>query len=1473
MKKTILASLALCAALSAFSAPKSYTVTSPDGALTAQISAEGGLKYSLDYLGERIIEPSSISMTLSDGTVFASSKILGVRKGSGDSTADTPLYRKAQVTDRYNSLTVRFKECSVEFRAYDEGFAWRFLGNERSPFKVVSELEEFNFAKDGDAWIPYNNSDASEGPGQFNCSFEAFYTRSLLSGWQPGRYAHLPMMVSGPGQTKICIAESDVLDYPGMELTGAAGPSLKAVFAPFPTAFQRGGPHTLHYYVTEAADYIAECDGAARSFPWRVICVAEDDAAMADNDMVYRLASPADPDEDFSWVRPGKAAWDWWCGYFVSGVGFKKGMNNDYYKYYIDFAAEYGLEYVLIDAGWFDEKTPDMLKVIPSLDMPELCRYAESKGVMLFLWTGYPALLDNMEEIFAHYSAMGIKGFKIDYQDRDDQIVERFLEECGRTAAKYHLALDFHGIHKPTGLQRRFPNILNYEGIKGMENVKWASNGADLVDYEVQAPFIRFVSGFAEYTQGAMRNKIKKNWNVCYSEPEAPGTRCRQMAEYVIFDSPFSMLCDSPVYYKAEPGFTRALAAIPNVWDETKVLCGRTGEYIAMARRKGSVWYVAGMTNWDARELTLDLSFISASPVRAELYLDGVNADTAATDWRREVKTIGPEFKVSMAPGGAFTARIELSDNLWYTPTVENKPYVRWWWLGSAVDRAGLTYNLEEFARAGLGGVEITPIYGVKGNEANDIPFLSGKWMEMYKFTIAKADSLGLQVDMNCGTGWPFGGPEITPGLAAQRMKIEDGALKSVQTGQMVKRAAPGGEGFVMNHFDINALKVYIEKFDKAFAESGASWPNTWFNDSYEVYGADWTPALPDIFAERYGYDIVEKLVRKDIPEDERLRALCDYRECLGDILYENFLVPWSEWAHSHGSLVRNQSHGSPANILDFYATVDIPECETFGRSEFDIPGLRRDPVRKPNDGDPCALKFASSAAHLTGKKYVSCETLTWLTEHFKTSLSQARPEIDQVFCSGVNHIFFHGAPYSPAGAEFPGWRFYASVNMSPTEAMWKDAPALFKYVERCQAFLTAGSPDSDFLLYMPIYDCWSKDMGQAFVNFDIHGMERTIPEVKNAMRTILAAGFDADYISDKLLKECPIDRPVIVPPCKYMPLETAQRLLELKKSGAKVYFIDRLPEDVPGLKDLQSRRKKFAGVVKSLGTPVSFEDVFASYIPETFKTTHKGNMIRRSNEAGGYNYFFTLPSSTPVDGWVKLAKPAASAVLFDAMGGICGKAQVRQAADGTAEVRMQMEPGQSLLLKTFPDDIDAQPWKYIEETGKAKILDKGWSINFPSSSPAIEGVFNVGKPTDWTTLDVSEAKINQGTARYATFIDIDPQRMHLEGTDDWILDLGDVRESAEVYINGQYVSTLVSVPFKVAVGKYLKNGSNTLEVYVTNLASNRIADYDRRGVEWRIFKDANVVNLGEGHWDKWPVDPSGLVSQVTLTPVRYSTK
>ncbi len=663
-----------------------------------------------------------------------------------------------------------------------------------------------------------------------------------------------------------------------------------------------------------------------------------------------------------------------------------------------------------------------------------------------------------------------------------------------------------------------------------------------------------------------------------------------------------------------------------------------------------------------------------------------------------------------------------------------------------------------------------------------------------------------------------------------------------------------------MDHLNPEALKLYLARFDSAFASAPA--PDVWFNDSYEVFAADWTPAFPEVFSKRYGYDIRPYLQDHTLPG--YYAAICDYRECMGQMLLENFLKPWVRWCHKKGSLVRNQAHGSPANLLDAYSVVDIPECETFGRTDFDLPGLRKDPIIKHNDGTVAALKFASSAAHVSGKRYVSCETLTWLTEHFRTSLSQAKPEIDKVFAAGVNHVVFHGAPYSPAGAEFPGWMFYAAVNMSPTGGMWRDAPALFKYVERCQAFLSAGSPDTDFLLYFPVYDLWNSASEWPYMAFDIHSMGWRMPDFINCVNAILAAGYDVDYVSDAQLQELKPGKPVIVPPCRFMPAETARRLVQLQKRGVPVHFVDRVPEDVPGLRDSCARRKAFRRAAAAFCEPECLQAILARYIPETFKSELGGELLRRRNESGGWNYFLAMLQDKPLDGWVKLATPAASAIIYDPMTGESGLAELRQAADVLPEIRLQLRPGESLLLKTFPVKVDTDAWRY-RSYGEPLPLDGGWKLSFPESEPAIEGEFALKSPCDWTSLPAAEAKVNYATALYCTVFNVEDPSV----ADDWELDLGDVRESAAVSVNGHDAGTVFAVPFRICIGEYLKAGANTLEVRVTNLQSNRIADFDRRGVQWKIFGDINVVNIyyAPADFSGWKTDASGLCGPVLLRP------
>jgi hypothetical protein len=909
----------------------------------------------------------------------------------------------------------------------------------------------------------------------------------------------------------------------------------------------------------------------------------------------------------------------------------------------------------------------------------------------------------------------------------------------------------------------------------------------------------------------------------------------------------------------------------------------------------------------------------------------------------------------------SFFALAADDDTKWPPLTVECKPWTRWWWFGSSVDEKNLTYNIRKLGEAGIGGVEITPIYGVKGYEDKYIPYLSPKWMNMLSYTHNQAQKWGMQVDMNNGTGWPFGGPDVTLDNAACKaifqeyrvsgnketnLKIHvndqkqqsiarlsrlmaysdkdekldltmlvnpDGKLKwkapkgewrlialfEGRTLQQVKRAAPGGEGYVMDHLDANAVKNYLQKFDNAFTSTHTPFPHTFFNDSYEVYGANWSPTLLQEFYKRRGYkleDYFPELLDKGKTDRSR-RIISDYRETLGEMLEENFTLQWTNWAHSHSAITRNQAHGSPANLIDLYATVDIPECEIFGISDFNIPGLRKDSLIKKNDGDPVTLKFASSAAHIAGKKFTSAETFTWLTEHFRTSLSQCKPEIDQMFTSGVNHAFFHGTPYSPQEAPWPGWLFYATINMSPTNAFWNDAPAFFSYVTRVQSFLQYGKPDNDLLLYFPVYDIWYEQQDDYYLAFSIHDMKKRLPKFYETVEKIRESGRDVDYISDKYILSATVEngqiktaggttyKALVMPAAKFLPLETAKKLYELATNGATILFIDQYPNDVPGLKDLEMRKNKLKKLVNKfphadfattqvdkLGkgiiiTGKNFNELFeaAGIQGESFITQFNGQCIRRKNESG-YHYFFTMLTNNPIDGWVQLGMKAKSALFFDPLNGTSGKAMIRD-YNGKTEVYMQLQPGQSTILKTFTDkDVQVPYWNYHQPSDEKIVLKNGWKLSFIESEPAIEGTFHIDTLGSWTNLTNENARKNVGTARYSTTFNID----NLSADEYWLC-LGDVRESARVRVNGMQVDTLFAVPFKTAIGKYLKEGENTLEIEVTNLPANRIADYDRRGIVWRIFHDINIVDVNYQRtlYDKWDVVPSGLLGPVVIEGVR----
>ncbi|HOY50948.1 MAG TPA: glycoside hydrolase family 97 catalytic domain-containing protein, partial [Prolixibacteraceae bacterium] len=434
--------------------------------------------------------------------------------------------------------------------------------------------------------------------------------------------------------------------------------ALTGVHAPYPKTPAQGGQNILQQIATEREPFIAQVKAGA-ALPWRVLTVSTSDRELLDNDLVYLLASPSRI-EDPSWIKPGKVAWDWWNDWNIDGVDFRAGINNDTYKYYIDFASENKIEYVILDEGWAVNKKADLLQIIPEISVKELVDYAKERNVGIILWAGYHAMDRDLEQVCRIYSEMGVKGFKVDFMDRDDQPMVEFYYRCAETAARYNLMVDFHGAYKPTGLHRTWPNVINFEGVNGLEQVKWSPVEVDMVGYDVTFPYIRMLAGPVDYTQGAMRNANRWNYRPINSDPMSQGTRCRQLAQYVIFESPLNMLCDNPSNYRREAECTRFIAEIPTVWDETIALDGKVGEYIVIARRKGDTWYVGGLTNWHKREVTVDLGFLGDQFKTVELFRDGINADRAARDYKRETFPLPTERKMTLTlmQGGGFAAKI-----------------------------------------------------------------------------------------------------------------------------------------------------------------------------------------------------------------------------------------------------------------------------------------------------------------------------------------------------------------------------------------------------------------------------------------------------------------------------------------------------------------------------------------------------------------------------------------------------------------------------------------------------------------------------------------------------------------------------------------------------------------------------------------------------------------------------------------------
>jgi alpha-glucosidase len=656
MKKIFLVFVVCMVTTLTIAAKGSYQLTSPDGKLSVNITTTNGVNYAVSYAGQELLAPSPVSMTFNNGKeMTAGKKVKSVKASSHNGIIKPLLYKKNEIQDNYNQLVLTLENnFSLIFRAYNEGMAYRFVAAQKKDFIVEKEQASFNFAKDWQTYIPYVTTNGTV-EQQFSNSFENPYTHTSLSKVNPEKISFLPFMVEAENNVKMVITEADLENYPGLYVQHEEGQNLKGVLAGYPKEIQQGGHNELELLVKSHENFLAKAK-AQQAFPWRIISVSTEDKNIQNNDMVYRLAAPSRV-ADTKWVKPGKVAWDWWNDWGVYNVPFKAGINTQTYKYYIDFASKHGIEYVILDEGWAVNKKADLFQIVPEINLQEIVDYAKSKNVGIILWAGYYAFDRDMEHVCKHYSEMGVKGFKVDFINRDDQLAVDFLYRSAAMAAKYHLMLDFHGIYKPTGLNRTYPNVINFEGVAGLEQNKWSSmERYNQVNFDVLLPFGRLVAGQMDYTQGAMLNGTQSSYRSSNTEPMSQGTRCHQLAEYAVFFSPLNMLCDSPTHYEQNPECTDFIAKFPVVWDETIPLDSKMGEYVAVARRSGSEWYVGVINNWTARNLTLNLSELKIGGREVRIVRDGPNAEKIAADHLHETMTIpaNGEINIHLAPGGGF---------------------------------------------------------------------------------------------------------------------------------------------------------------------------------------------------------------------------------------------------------------------------------------------------------------------------------------------------------------------------------------------------------------------------------------------------------------------------------------------------------------------------------------------------------------------------------------------------------------------------------------------------------------------------------------------------------------------------------------------------------------------------------------------------------------------------------------------------
>lgn len=666
MNRTLLTTLMLAMALSA--SATDYTLTSPDGRLRSVISTGATTTFTLSTPHQQVLAPSAIAMHIAGkGTWGHNTQRAKVRRQKTDATISSPLYRRATVRDQYNALTLQLKGYDVQFRMYDDGLAYRFVGHMPDSVIVTNEEACYHFAADHTAYVPYIKSRSKkEGESidrQLWNDQQTQFTPQRLSETNARNLMAMPFTVALDHGERLCMVEADQIDYPGIYLlrdstSALAQPLLNAFFPRYPRTLQRGGHGNVEMLVQEREAYIARCAGQ-RTYPWRSFIIGANDGAIAASDMVYRLASPCQI-SDVSWIKPGHAAWDWWNNSALYGVPFKAGFNNDTYRFFIDFAQRFGLEYVLIDEGWFSTQSTNIYDLAPDINLKALVQYANERGVGIILWAGYLSLARDLENAISHYSAMGIKGFKIDFLNRDDQPMLQFMQRTAQLCAQHHMLVDFHGTGKPAGFQRTWPNVVNYEAVFGLEQMRWSKKDVDMVTHDVTLPFTRMVAGPIDYTPGAMRNSLKGMYYPNKRNPMSQGTRMHQVAMYVCYDAPLTMLADSPSRYLADAPCTQFMADIPTVWDDTRVLDGAIGQYIAMARKKDGRWYAGAINGWQARTLHLTLPE-GCRGRKACMMCDGTNADRVPEDYVITHITIPADGRIDvpMAKGGGWALIVD----------------------------------------------------------------------------------------------------------------------------------------------------------------------------------------------------------------------------------------------------------------------------------------------------------------------------------------------------------------------------------------------------------------------------------------------------------------------------------------------------------------------------------------------------------------------------------------------------------------------------------------------------------------------------------------------------------------------------------------------------------------------------------------------------------------------------------------------